>query len=138
MTPNSLAWFSPFMVFFQGSTNFLMIAFGLLIVRTVSRPGWRHHLRWAVPAVVAPVLTGIGRLPLDRLSRFGNAVQATTVTNVAEVTLYVLAALTSLYATWMLWRTLRTLAQNPAATDPLMTQPAQPGVWPPPPTAGRD
>ena len=43
-----------------------------------------------------------------------------------------------LYSVVMLWRTLRDLVRHPASPDPLAQHPAQPGVWPPPPTVGRD
>jgi len=113
---------------FQGVTAFLAIVLGFLIVSVVSRPGWRHHLRWAVPAVTASVLVGIGRLPLYRFFGFMGAVQATTATNVMFITLYVSATLVSLYGVWMLWRTLRDLARHPASTDLLAQPPPQPGL----------
>lgn len=134
MVPAFLPWFLPFMAFFQGITTLLMIVFGLLIVKAVSRPGWRHHLRWAIPAAIAPAFAGLGRLPVYRLFGSLNAVQSTATANITAVVLYALPTLTALYATWTLWRTLRDLARHAASTDPLALHPAQTGVWPPPPT----
>jgi len=134
MAPALPAWYSgvvEFGYFFYNAASLLFIIVGFLIVGAVSRPGWRHHLRWAFPAVAASVLTGIYRLLLDLhhyLHVGGLAVYA-----VAD-RLHWLSDGISLYAVWTLWRTLRDLAHHPASTDPLALHPAQTGVWPPPPT----
>ena len=138
MSPGFPLWFSQIVGLFQGATTCLAIVLSFLIVSVVSRPGWRHHLRWAVPAAAASVLVGISRLPLYRFFGFMGAIQVTVATNVMFVMLYVSATLASLYGVWMLWRTLSGLARFAVSPDPMAQYPPQPGVWPPAPVVRQD
>ena len=120
---------------FHSLMDILFIVLGFAIVGIVSRPGWKHHLRWANPFAAAFVLNGIYRLVLDLHHYFHigspiNEYLTTTLLNYA-------ANAFSLYSAFMLWRTLRDLARHPASPDPLAEQAAPPGVWPPPPVVKR-
>jgi len=111
------------------------VVIGLLIIGVVSRPGLRHHLRWANAYAVSSILIGCGRFIQDVHFFFGFGARYSV--SLSSSVLYDLATAFGVYSTYMLWRTLRDLARHPAAPDPLAEQPAQPGVWPPPPTLKR-
>ena len=131
-----LRGFLSIFVWFHVLADVLLVACGVLIVRVVSCPGWRHHLRWAIPAAAASTLVGLGRLARDLHHYFG--IGAPLRTYLAADAFNYLGNLVSLYATFMLWRTLRDLARDPSSPDRLALPPPQPGVWPPPPTVGRE
>ena len=120
---------------FHSIIDLLFIAFGFAIVGIVSRPGWRQHLCWASPAAAASILTGMDRSVRDlhHYLHFGAAINTDLTSDVLNYG----ANLVAFYSTFMLWRTLRDLAWPPAAPDPLVEHPAQPGVWPPAPTMRR-
>ncbi len=135
---NTPPWYIAYYEFgyiFHSVIDAAFIILGFAIVVAVSRPGWKQHLRWASPAAAASVLTGMDRLVLDLHHYFhvGAPVNAYLTSDLLNYG----ANVVGFYSTFMLWRTLRDLARHPAAPDPLAEQPAQPGVWPPPPTLKR-
>ena len=115
---------------FYSITDLLYLVFAVLVVGIASRPGLRHHLRWANPVAAASLLALIARTTGDLHYFFGIGTRETSY--VAGFFFYMLAAVPSVYSTVIFWRVFRDLADRMDHTDPLAPEP-QPGVWPPAP-----
>ena len=120
-----------FSYIFHSTMDVLYLLFGLLIVGVVSRTGWRHHLRWAIPAAAASVLSALQRLEMDvhHYLKMGSA----ETDYLTAFIINIFAGIVSLYSLVMLWRTLRDLSRPKVHLDPLAVPLAVPSVWPPPP-----
>ena len=138
MTPVLPLWYTvlgEFNYIFHTLIDVLFIVLGFAIIGVVSRPGWKHHLRWANPAAAATILTGIYRLVLDlhHYFKIGTPLGYYVASDLFNYAGNIVAA----YSTYLLWRTLRDMALHPMSPDPLTEQGPPPGVWPPPPVVKR-
>ncbi len=131
-TPSWYFVVTNFSYVFHSLFDLLFIIVGFATVAVVSRPGWRHHLRWASPAAASSVLTGLYRLIVDlhHYLSIGTPAAMYLVSNLFNDTSVVL----SFYSAYVLWKMLRDLSCQPDSADPMTQASTSPDVWPPPPT----
>ncbi|MDQ2800497.1 MAG: hypothetical protein M3Y13_12760 [Armatimonadota bacterium] len=116
---------------FYGITDLIYLVFACLVVGLASRPGLRHHLRWANATAASCFLGLLARSAVNLHYFFG--IWSREGAYITSFLFYAAAAISGIYSTVVFWRTFRDLADRADHPDPLAPEP-QPGVWPPPPT----
>ena len=121
---------------YYGITETLFLIFTFLTLMVVRRSPQKEHLSWLIPSFVCAVFAFLYRLLRNTHYAFGIGNGATF--DSLEWIFIFTAEFFGICSTIILWRTMRQLSHQPAAPAVSVSHPAQPGVWPPPPTVRQD